>query len=111
MREKSPMLTIKSSHYAGAIKSGSSYKSTSKRVGVIAVKKKGTSDEDYNPLVLDWIVSRYRKDKRTGAIAPVIKDPYCEDLFNSMFKKWREDGAAETIEATTKRPRKKKSKV
>lgn len=35
-----------------------------------------------------WVVSD-RKDRRHGVVdRPAPKDPYCEDLFDSMFRKW-----------------------
>ncbi|MEF7558445.1 hypothetical protein [Bacillus thuringiensis] len=50
-------------------------------VGVIA-------GEPYNMV---WVVSSLRKDKKTGVLDPVPQDPYAELLFESCFKKWREE--------------------
>jgi len=30
---------------------------------------------------IHWVVSDYRKDKRTGALSPVIRSEYAEQLF------------------------------
>ncbi|MCU4786114.1 hypothetical protein OCF11_16890 [Bacillus cereus] len=50
-------------------------------VGVIA-------GEPYNMV---WVVSSLRKDKKTGVLDPVPQDPYAELLYESCFKKWREE--------------------
>ncbi|MBU5267920.1 hypothetical protein [Virgibacillus proomii] len=30
---------------------------------------------------IHWVVSDYRKDKRTGALSPVVRSDYAEQLF------------------------------
>ncbi|SDC22919.1 hypothetical protein SAMN04487767_101532 [Bacillus wiedmannii] len=52
--------------------------------------------EPYNMV---WVVSSLRKDKKTGVVDPVPQDPYAELLFNSCFKKWREED--ERLESST----------
>lgn len=43
---------------------------------------------DYNPLRVAWVVSGYRKDKRTGVINPAPGTKYGEKLLQAVFRKW-----------------------
>jgi hypothetical protein len=62
-------------------------------VGVIAVRHKGLQPDHFNPLVMFFAVSRYRKDY--GVVLEQIEQQkevklpnYEKSLFDSCFKHW-----------------------
>jgi hypothetical protein len=60
-------------------------------VGVIAVRPKGIKTHDFNPLIIRFVVNRYRKDfnQVVDQTDRKTKLPrYEESLFNSCFKYW-----------------------
>lgn len=60
-------------------------------IGLIAVKEKGRSEDEYNPLEIQFSVSYARKDMRE-MIKQAKRKPslskYQQALFDSCFKNW-----------------------
>jgi hypothetical protein len=62
-----------------------------KLVGIIAVQPEGFKEGDYNPLVLNWVVSPHRRDfnQVVDQMETSGKLPdYEASLFESCFKGW-----------------------
>ncbi|MED3571933.1 hypothetical protein [Cytobacillus praedii] len=81
-----------SSQYVPYNRSGNGYvkRVPGRLVGLIAVRSK-TQKSKYNPLVIKWAVSRYRKDLNKVVGQTNIKaclPRYEQSLFDSCFKNW-----------------------
>jgi hypothetical protein len=60
-------------------------------VGIIAVRPKGLRSAEYNPLIIRFVVNRYRKDlnKVIDQTNKTSRLPnYEQSLFESCFKNW-----------------------
>lgn len=69
-------------------------------VGVIAVKRKGAEEDEFNPLVLKWVVSPHRRDlnqvlKQTR---PGTLGDYEQSLFDGCFKNWHKEDDAHDMD-------------
>ena len=69
------------------------YKPPGRIVDVIARKPKGLKDGEFNPLVIFWTVSPYRKDlndviEQREKIKKAQLPKYEADLFRHCFKNW-----------------------